>query len=84
MVAEEELRFSELIDWLELAKVSLSRIEPRLYDVNCRGIHAIHELRRNETILFMPGRVVIDFDACVQTPMGKQMLTKELKTYFGE
>ena len=52
----------------------ISRVEVRFHGTNSRGVHAARDIKKGETILFVPKSLILTFEKARTTPIAKKML----------
>lgn len=56
------------------------KLKMRYYSENYRGVHALTEVNRNETIMYVPLDMLITLEMAFASPIGKQMYERGLRS----
>ena len=55
------------------------KLKMRYYAENYRGVHSLSAIKKNETILCVPLKLMITLEMAYKSPIGKLMMEKKLK-----
>ena len=50
----EKVRFNTMLDWLANGGSDFGKLKIRFYSADYRGVHAARDIKKGETILFVP------------------------------
>lgn len=50
----ERLRFNAMFDWMKSGGAEFNKMKLRYYTEDYRGVHASRDVKKGETILFVP------------------------------
>ena len=53
-VQEEKARFDKLLDWMKTDGSEFDKLKMRYYAPDYRGVHAARDIKRGETIVYVP------------------------------
>jgi histone-lysine N-methyltransferase SETD3 len=76
----ERRRFNALLDWMERGGADFSKLKLRYYSENYRGVHASQNIKSGEVILYVPLNQIITLEMAYQTPIGRKMYEKNLRS----
>ncbi len=75
----ERQRFETLLKWLKEGGSEFDKLKIRYYTENYRGVHAARDIKKGETILFVPKEQIITLEMAYASPVGKKMYEKGLR-----
>ena len=58
----ERAKFEELITWMKIEGAEFPRLKMRFYDKNYRGVHALANVKKNDTILYVPKKLLLTLE----------------------
>ena len=62
-----------------------SNVTVSSYSENFRGLHATRDIKKDETILFVPDRYIIESDrACSHDGIAAEIIKRKIKNIFGQ
>ena len=75
----ERKRFETLLGWLKSGGSIFDKLKIRFYTADYRGVHAARDIKRGETILYVPKDQIISLEMAFASPVGKRMYEKGLR-----
>jgi histone-lysine N-methyltransferase SETD3 len=75
----ERHRFETLLKWLKEGGSEFDKLKIRYYTENYRGVHAARDIKKGETILYVPKEQIITLEMAYASPVGKKMYEKGLR-----
>ena len=69
-----EQNYQSLVEWMNKGGAEISKLEVRFHASNSRGVHATSDIKKGETLLFVPKCLILTFDKASTTPIAKKML----------
>ena len=69
-VQEEKDRFDALFDWMKTDGALFDKLKLRYYAPDYRGVHAAREIKKGETIVYVPLKEIITLEMAMETPIG--------------
>lgn len=75
----ERQRFEKLLKWLKEGGSEFGKLKIRYYTADYRGVHAARDIKKGETILFVPKEQIITLEMAFASPVGKKMFEKGLR-----
>jgi len=78
----EHERFDRLLDWMKENGADFSKLELRYYSADWRGVHAKEEIKKGDTVLFVPHDTIVTLDLAKESPLGKYMVENEVVDYM--
>ena len=75
----ERKRFETLLKWLKDGGSEFDKLKIRYYTENYRGVHAARDIKKGETILYVPKEQIITLEMAYASPVGKKMYEKGLR-----
>ena len=67
----ERTKFERLIEWMQAGGAYTEKLDLRYYAENFRGVHAARDIKKDETVLFVPFKLILTLDNVSDTPIGK-------------
>ena len=62
----------------------MSKVELRIHREDYRGVHAVADIKKGDTVIFVPIALILTFRIASWEPICQKMLDKELEEKFGE
>jgi len=78
-VAEEKARFETLFDWMRNDGAEFDKLKVRYYAPDYRGVHAAREIKKGETILYVPLKEIITLEMAMESPIGSLMAARNFR-----
>ena len=75
----ERARFERMLKWLKDGGSQFDKLKIRYYTADYRGVHAARDIKKGETILFVPKEQIITLEMAFASPVGKLMYEKGLR-----
>ena len=75
----ERARFEKLLQWLRDGGSQFDKLKIRYYTADYRGVHAARDIKKGETILYVPKEQIITLEMAFASPVGKKMYEKGLR-----
>jgi len=75
----ERKRFDSLLNWLKEGGSDFGKLKLRYYTADYRGVHAARNIKKGETILYVPKDKIITLEMAFASPVGKKMYEKGLR-----
>ena len=75
----ERQRFEKLLAWLKAGGSNFEKLKIRYYTEDYRGVHAARDIKKGETILYVPKDMIITLEMAFASPVGKKMYEKGLR-----
>ena len=68
-----------MLQWLHDGGSVFDKLKIRFYSPDYRGVHAAKDIKKGETILFVPKHQIITLELAFASPIGKKMYEKGLR-----
>ncbi len=68
-----------MLTWMLAGGSQFDKLKVRYYSEHHRGVHASRDIKKNETILFVPKNCIITLEMAFASPIGKKMYEKGLR-----
>ena len=81
---DEYKKFERLYEWLQAGDTNCGKVALVLYEKNHRGLMTTKDIKEGEIVLCIPNKFILGYHLASESPIGKQMLQKNLKSYFGQ
>ena len=78
-VLDEKQRFDALFDWMKDGGADFEKLKLRYYAPDYRGVHAAKDIKKGETIVYVPLSEIITLEMAMESPIGAQMAEKKLR-----
>ena len=75
----EVMRFDKMLKWLKDGGSKYDKLKIRYYTADYRGVHAARDIRKGETILYVPKEQIITLEMAMSSPVGAKMFEKGLR-----
>ena len=75
-VAAEKERFETMFTWMLENGANFDKLKVRYYAPDYRGVHAAKDIKKGETILYVPKHEIITLEMAFASPIGAQMFEK--------
>ena len=66
----ERQRFEKLLQWLKDGGSDFGKLKIRYYTADYRGVHAAKDIKKGETILYVPKEQIITLEMAFASPVG--------------
>ena len=70
VLAEKE-RFDRLLVWMKQYGAAFDKLKIRYYAPDYRGMHATRDIKKGETIVYVPLNEIITLEMAFATPIGE-------------
>ena len=67
------------LNWMKEDGAEYPKLEMRQYNPIYRGVHAAENIRKGETILYVPHQQIMTLDMAIKSPIGQLMEAKNLR-----
>lgn len=78
MPAEKE-RFERMFDWMLDGGSEFDKLKLRYYAADYRGVHASRDIKKGETILYVPKNQIITLEMAMESPIGALMKARNFR-----
>jgi hypothetical protein len=68
-----------MLKWLHDGGSIFDKLKIRFYTPDYRGVHAARDIKKGETILHVPKKLIITLEMAMNSPIGKLMYEKGLR-----
>ena len=75
-VPAEKERFETMFGWMLENGANFDKLKVRYYAPDYRGVHAGKDIKKGETILYVPKHEIITLEMAFASPIGAQMFAK--------
>jgi len=75
----EMIRIGTMLNWLKDGGSEFDKLKIRYYLEDYRGVHAARDIKKGETILYVPKNMIITLEMAMSSPVGKKMYEKGLR-----
>jgi len=72
----EKVRIETMLSWLKGGGSQFDKLKIRYYSADYRGVHAARDIKKGETILYVPKHQIITLEMAFASPVGKRMYEK--------
>ena len=69
-VQAEKDRFDSLFTWMKEGNANFDKLKLRYYAPDYRGVHASRNIKKGETILYVPRAEIITLEMAMESPIG--------------
>ena len=69
-VQAEKDRFDSLFTWMKDGNANFDKLKLRYYAPDYRGVHASRNIKKGETILYVPRAEIITLEMAMESPIG--------------
>ena len=69
-VQAEKDRFETLFAWMKEGGGNFDKLKLRYYAPDYRGVHAARNIKKGETILYVPKNEIITLEMAMESPIG--------------
>ena len=76
---EEKVRFESLFQWMKDDGAEYDKLKMRYYAPDYRGVHAARDVKKGETILYVPRKEIITLEMAMESPIGKLMAARNFR-----
>ena len=76
----EKARFDQLFDWMRKDGAQFDKLKMRYYGPDYRGVHAAREIKKGETILYVPKKEIITLEMAMESPIGALMAAQNMRS----
>jgi len=77
--AEEKERFEKLFRWMTKDGAQFDKLKMRYYGPDYRGVHAARDIKKGETILYVPKKEIITLEMAMESPIGSLMAARNMR-----
>lgn len=75
----ERVRFETLFKWMINDGAEFDKMKVRYYAPDYRGVHAARDIKKGETILYVPRKEIITLEMAIASPIGKLMYERNFR-----
>lgn len=75
-VPAEKERFETLFTWMKDNGANFDKLKVRYYAPDYRGVHAAQDIKKGETILYVPKHEIITLEMAFASPIGSLMFAR--------
>ena len=75
-VPAEKERFETMFSWMLENGANFDKLKVRYYAPDYRGVHAARDIKKGETILYVPKHEIITLEMAFASPIGSQMFAR--------
>lgn len=72
-VQAEKDRFETLFRWMVDGGAIFDKLKLRYYEADYRGVHAARNVKKGETILYVPKQEIVTLEMAIDSPIGRKM-----------
>lgn len=76
---EEKERFEKLFKWMTKDGAQFDKLKMRYYGPDYRGVHAARDIKKGETILYVPKKEIITLEMAMESPIGALMAARNMR-----
>lgn len=69
-----------MFDWMKSGGAEFNKLKLRYYTEDYRGVHAARNIRKGETILYVPKHQLLTLDMAMTSPIGSLMAARNFRT----
>ena len=78
-VPAEKERFEKMFDWMLDGGANFDKLKMRYYAPDYRGVHASRDIKKGETILYVPKDEIITLEMAMESPIGALMKARNFR-----
>lgn len=78
-VQAEKDRFEVMFDWMKDGGAIFDKLKLRYYAADYRGVHAARDIKKGETILYVPKQEIITLEMAMESPIGALMKARNFR-----
>lgn len=78
-VEAEKVRFETLFSWMKSDGSCFDKLKLRYYAADYRGVHAARDVKKGETILYVPLKQIITLEMAMESPIGSLMAARDFR-----
>ena len=78
-VPAEKERFETMFKWMKDGGSLFDKLKMRYYAADYRGVHASRDIKKGETILYVPKQEIITLEMAMESPIGAQMAARNFR-----
>lgn len=78
-VPAEKERFETMFSWMREGGGNFDKLKMRYYAPDYRGVHASRDIKKGETILYVPKQEIITLEMAMESPIGAQMAARRFR-----
>jgi len=78
-VPAEKERFETMFGWMVEGGANYDKLKVRYYAPDYRGVHAAKDIKKGETILYVPKNEIITLEMAFASPIGAQMFARNFR-----
>lgn len=78
-VQAEKDRFEVMFDWMKTGGALFDKLKLRYYAADYRGVHAARDIKKGETILYVPKQEIITLEMAMESPIGALMKARNFR-----
>lgn len=78
-VQAEKTRFETMFTWMREWGANFDKLKVRYYAPDYRGVHAARDIKKGETILYVPKSEIITLEMAMESPIGALMHARNFR-----
>jgi len=78
-VPAEKARFEVMFKWMRDGGSIFDKLKMRYYAADYRGVHASRDIKKGETILYVPKQEIITLEMAMESPIGALMHARNFR-----
>ena len=78
-VQAEKTRFETMFKWMREWGANFDKLKVRYYAPDYRGVHAARDIKKGETILYVPKSEIITLEMAMESPIGALMHARNFR-----
>ena len=78
-VPAEKERFERMFSWMTQGGSQFDKLKLRYYAPDYRGVHASRDIKKGETILYVPKNEIITLEMAMESPIGALMKARNFR-----
>lgn len=75
----EKVRFEAMFNWMVQGGADFDKLKMRYYGPDYRGVHAARNIKKGETILYVPKQEIITLEMAMESPIGALMAKRNFR-----
>jgi len=68
-----------MFDWMLQGGANFDKLKMRYYGPDYRGVHAARNIKKGETILYVPKQEIITLEMAMESPIGALMAKRNFR-----
>ena len=71
-------KYIKFLDWCKTSGVEITKIELREERSSMRGLYAFEDVKKGETMIYVPDKLIHTLEKGLESPFGKKLVEKKL------